>query len=197
VKRVYSLLSGIAVTRQVVDRLQANAIDERRIHALASADLRLGELSEGRLAKRTDLLPALISGIMHGGTVGDFAHIVALAMPDTGLVLAGSLVFDSSLARSDIDGFLAKTIAGADAGENFLHLRERIEGGEVLLMVDVIDDRVDDVTRLLAFRRSAALVAVGDSRLAPHYPEIGRDGQRQKSHFAESARRVAKIANYQ
>ena len=163
------MLADLAATRQVVEKLHDLGIDERNIHAIASNGLWLDDLPESRLVERQDLLPALVAGVIRGSRVCGFAHIVGLSIPEAGLVLAGAPVFDSALARGDIDRFLAKLTSGADADTYLSCLRERIDGGEVLLIVDFADDRDDEMSQLLGRRCPRIPVNDRDSRL-PRFP---------------------------
>lgn len=162
-KRLYTLLPGIVAAKKIIAEIRNAEVDDRNIHAIARADLRLDKLSEGRLAQRPDLLPVLVQGVMNGGTFGALAGIVALSMPEIGLVLAGGAMQGLMLARNDVGKFIEYVLGGGRADARFDSIHEHIMDGEILLMIDFPNGYVDEIMQLVVSRCPQTLVSEGPS----------------------------------
>lgn len=142
-RRLYFLLPGLDVTHQVVDELLLARVEERHIHIIAREGTPLKDLPEANLMQKSDFLPALERGIAMGGATGVVAGLVAMAFP--GVIIAGGALLAIGLAGAGMGAWLGGMI-GMDVGNT--HIRQfeaAIEGGQVLVLVDVPRDRVDGI----------------------------------------------------
>lgn len=147
-RRIYFLVPDIATTKKIVDELLLARVDERHIHVLARRGTPLDDLPEASFLQKTDFVPALEQGLAVGGGTGLLAGLAAVALP-TGLVIGGGAVLAISLLGAGL-GAWASSMIGAGIGSRRLkEFEEAIEGGQLLVMVDVPRERVPAIEELV------------------------------------------------
>ncbi len=146
-RRLYFLLPDLDVTHKVVDELLLARIEERRIHVIAKEGTPLKDLPEASLVQKSDFVPAVERGIAMGGATGVVAGLAALAFP--GVVIAGGALLAMGLAGAGMGAWLGGMI-GMDVGNSHIRkFEEAIQGGQLLVLVDVARDRVDEIQDLV------------------------------------------------
>lgn len=143
-KRIYFLVPGIETAKMIVDDLLLARVEERHIHVAAKRGTPLEDLPEATFLEKTDFVPALEQGLAVGGLTGILAGLVAFALP-TGLVLGGGAVLASSLAGAGIGAWLSSMIGISIGSRRIQQFERALDGGELLVMVDVPKDRVDEI----------------------------------------------------
>jgi hypothetical protein len=147
-KRIYFLAPDLDTTRKIVDELLLARVEERHIHVIARRDTPLEDLPEASFLQKTDFLPALEQGLAIGGATGTLAGLVAIALP-AGLVLGGGAVLATALVGAGI-GAWGSSLIGASVGNRRLkEYQAAIENGQILVMVDVAQDRVSEIEELV------------------------------------------------
>lgn len=147
-RRIYFLVPDIATTKKIVDELLLARVEERHIHVLARRGTPLEDLPEASFLQKTDFVPALEQGLAVGGGTGLLAGLAAVALP-TGLVIGGGAVLAISLLGAGL-GAWASSMIGAGIGSRRLkEFEEAIEGGQLLVMVDVPRERVPAIEELV------------------------------------------------
>lgn len=141
-RRIYFLVPNLDITRKIVDELRLERVEDRHIHVLAKRDTPLDDLPEATVMEKTDFLPALEQGLALGGATGLLAGLVAVALP-TGLVLGGGAVLGIALAGAGIGGWLSSMVGISVGNRRIAQFQEAIEGGKVMVMVDVPRDQVE------------------------------------------------------
>jgi len=149
-KRLYFLLPDVQVTREVVDELRSAGIEERHMYTVGSSATVLEKLPEATIVEKTDFAHGVAIGIAGGGIVGALAGLVALAFPPAGLVVGGGAILALGVAGSSVGGLLSGLI-GLDYPNSHLEkYRDAVESGSLLLLVDVPNERVPEVVKLIA-----------------------------------------------
>jgi len=144
-KRIYFLSPDLETSRRIVDDLLLARIEERHIHVLAKRGTALQDLPEATLMQKSDFVPAVQRGMALGGGTGILAGLVAIALPGASPVIAGGIVLASTLAGAGMGAWLGGMV-GMNIGNTRLRRFEKaIEGGELLVMVDVPMARVEEV----------------------------------------------------
>lgn len=147
-KRIYFLVPDIETTQKIVDELLPARIEERHIHVLAKQNTPLENLPEATFLQKTDFIPALEQGLAVGGATGILAGLVAVLLP-TGVVLGGGAVLAISLAGAGM-GALMSSMVGISIGNRRLkRFEDALEKGELLVMVDVPQPRVDEISEMI------------------------------------------------
>jgi len=146
-RRLYFLLPDLDVTHKVVDELLLARIEEQHIHVIAKEGTPLKDLPEASLVQKSDFVPAMERGIAMGGATGVVAGLAALAFP--GVVIAGGALLAMGLAGAGMGAWLGGMI-GMDVGNSHIRkFEEAIQGGQLLVLVDVARDRVDEIQDLV------------------------------------------------
>lgn len=145
-RRLYFLLPNISVTTQVVDELLLNRIDDHHIYIVANENTPLGDLPSASLLQNSDLIPSLGRGLAIGGITGVLAGLAAAAFSAT---LGGGTILATTLAGAGIGAWVSSMI-GVDVRntqtERFQHA---IDEGQILVMVDVKQSRVEEIEELI------------------------------------------------
>lgn len=143
-RRIYFLVPDIETTRQIVDELLLQRVEERHIHVLGKRGADLENLPEASFLQKTDFVPALEQGVALGGVTGLLAGLAAVALP-TGLVLGGGAVLALSLAGAGVGGMASSMIGSSIGNRRIEKFQEAMEQGQYLVMVDVPRDRVEAI----------------------------------------------------
>lgn len=170
-KRVYFLLPNVENARGVVDDLRQSGIEERHIHALAKEGMSLDDLPEASLLEKTDFLRAVEIGIAGGGVTGLLAGLVAVSLPGAGVVLGGAGILYTTLAGAGIGAWLSGLIGLDYPDQRLLKFEDAINKGEILLLVDVVEDRVQEIEDLVKKHHSEAEIGGTDPTLPPAIPK--------------------------
>lgn len=146
-RRLYFLLPDLDMAHKVVDELLLARVEERHIHVIAKEGTPLADLPEASLIQKSDFVPAVERGVAMGGATGVVAGLAALAFP--GVVIAGGALLAMGLAGAGMGAWLGGMI-GMDVGNTHIkQFEEAVQGGQLLILVDVPKDRVDDIQNLV------------------------------------------------
>lgn len=144
-KRIYLLAPDITAARRVVNDLLVHHVPERHLHVIAKRGTPIEDLPEASLLQKSDFVPAVQRGVALGGTTGMLAGLVALALPGPIPVVAGGILLGSALAGAGVGSWLGGMV-GMNLGSTRLErFQEAIEGGELLILVDVPRNRLDEI----------------------------------------------------
>ncbi len=147
-RRLYFVLPSVESARRTEDELLLARIEENHIHFVARDDIELGTLPSASVVQRSDLLHAMIIGLIAGGITGMAAGAVIYFAPtETGLGLGAILVV--GLVGAMIGTWVSGMI-GISVPNTQLRLFEpAVEKGQILMMVDVPKARVAEITELI------------------------------------------------
>lgn len=147
-KRLCFLSPDVEHARAVVRHLKGDGIDGRNIYVLAKGVAGTEDLPDAG-PEADDFLPAFERGIGIGGLAGLFLGVAALIFRSTSLIVGGGGVLLVGLVGASLGGLLTG-MAGASFPSSRLRVFEKeIEGGKILIMVDVPKKRVAQVNELI------------------------------------------------
>lgn len=167
-KRIYFLVPDVNVAKKIVDSLLLARIEERRIHVLARQGTPMETLPEATFLQKTDFIPALEQGLAVGGLTGIVAGLVAVALP-VGAVVGGGAVLATALVGSGIGAFASSMIGSSVDNRQIQQFAAAIEGGALLMMVDVPRSRVDEIEEIVGEHYPQA-VCQGVEPTIPPFP---------------------------
>jgi hypothetical protein len=144
-RRIYFLVPNIDVSKWIVDELLLARIAERHIHIIAKPGTSLEDLPEANLLQKSDFIPAVEQGVAIGGATGMLAGLVAIALPGTAPVIAGGVLLASTLAGAGVGSWLGGMVGMSYDSRRIKEFEEAIEAGELLVLADVPEDRVDEI----------------------------------------------------
>jgi hypothetical protein len=144
-------------------------VEERYIHVLAKRGTPLEDLPEATLMQKSDFVPAVQRGLALGGAAGVVAGLVAVALPGASPVIAGGVLLGTALAGSGMGAWLGGMV-GMNVGNARLRRFEKsIDGGQLLVMVDVPRGRVEEVEARIA-RHLPGVEFAGTEPTIPAFP---------------------------
>lgn len=149
-KRLYFLVADARAARRSVDALLLARVTERHIHVVARPGTALERLPAAGLAQRTDLIPALERGMGYGSLTGAFAGLAAVWTPlPSAAPSAGALVVALALAGAVIGAWASGMIGVSVDSPRLAPYRKALEGGRLLMIVDVPFERARDIEAML------------------------------------------------
>lgn len=148
-KRLCFLYPDVERTRSAVGALRRAGISDSNIMIVAGHDTPLEDLPAASIDK-TDAIPGFERGLAGGAVVGALGGLVAMRFSALGLILGGAAIPWFGLIGAGVGGFMT-LLAGASFPSSRLRpFQDAIERqGKVLLMVDVKNDRVQEIENLL------------------------------------------------
>ncbi len=166
-RRLYFLVPGIDIAKDIVNDLLLARIPEKHIHIIAKEGTPLEDLPEASIFEKSDFVPALEKGVALGGIVGMLSGLVAIALPSAGLVYAGgAVILGSTFAGAGVGAWLSSMV-GIGMPNSCLHRFEKsIEDGELLMVVEVERTKTNNICELI--RKQHQEVDFGG--LEPTYP---------------------------
>lgn len=166
-RRIYFLAPDIETTHKIVDELRAEGIEDRHMHILAKRDTPLEDMPEASEFQKTDFIPALERGAALGGTTGVLAGLVGLRF--AGFAIAGGPILGILFFGATI-GAIMSGLAGLQVGNSKVkQYEEAIEGGELLVMVDIPKERIDAMSQLIIKHHPTAQFEGIEPLLPPSY----------------------------
>ncbi len=150
-RRLYFLVPDAEKAARIVEELLLRRVPERRIHVVAKDHhlLKTHRIPEAGLLQESDLVPSIERGVAAGGTAGLVAGLLAVTFPPAGLVLGGGAVLGGAVAGAAFGAVVGPMIGISVPNSQLKSFEEAIEGGQLLLIVDVAKQDVGPVTELV------------------------------------------------
>ncbi len=136
-RRLYFLLPDLDCARRTVDDLLLARIEARHIHVLARRGADLAGLPEANFLQKTDLVHGAQLGVLFGAGLGAVAGFLLVWMTPTDLPVKPIMVLVLAVAGALFGLWAASMVAAAVPNSRLQRFRQAIEGGQILLMVDV------------------------------------------------------------
>lgn len=150
-QRLYVVVPTVELASRLVDELRAAGVKDWHIHLIAKDHVALekAHLHEAGLLQRSEFIPAVERGAAAGGVTGLLAGIAAVTFPPAGLVLGGGAILGLGLLGAGLGAWIAGTMGPWMPAEERRELAAAVERGELLLLIDVEDERADAIAALL------------------------------------------------
>lgn len=144
-KRLYYLLSDIPVTRKIVDELLLARIAESQIHVMARDNTSMDDLPEASFMQTSDIVHGIETGLVIGGLTGLVVSLIATISLELGSMI-GVVILSCTLLGSLV-GIWTSSMVGSNVRNSQLSgFESAIEDGKVLLMVDIPQQRVSEIS---------------------------------------------------
>ncbi|SHK05290.1 Protein of unknown function [Marinobacter antarcticus] len=168
-RRLYFLMPDIAATQELVKELLLSHVDEHHIHVVAKEGTPMEELPEANLFQKSDFVPAIERGLTVGAATGLICGLVAMTLPATGVIIGGGAVLFITAAGTGVGGLMSSLVGVGLPNSRLEKFEERINAGEVLVLVDVKRRRVDEIQELVRKHHPEADIQ-GTEPLSPPFP---------------------------
>jgi hypothetical protein len=150
--RLYFMLPDIPSARSLLDELLCKRIEFRHMHFLAREGALPDDMPDGNFLHKTDLVHGAQMGAMIGGGAGLIVGILLVMFPPAGLSLQTFTILVAGLGGALFGGWASGMNAAAVPNSRLAQFTERIEKGQVLLIVDVPHTRVKEIEDLVQSR---------------------------------------------
>ncbi|WP_229502716.1 DUF1269 domain-containing protein [Pseudoduganella guangdongensis] len=151
-RRLYYMLPNVKAARAELDELLLARIEERHIHFLAKEGTLPDDMPDCNFLLKTDLIHGAKLGIAIGGIVGLCAGLFLVLFPPEGLTLRAMTILLVMLGGALFGGWASGMNAAAIPNKKLEQYSERIEQGQVLMMVDVPVRRMKEIEEMIAKR---------------------------------------------
>lgn len=166
-RRLYFLLPDVKTTHTVVDELLLARIDDHHIHVLAREDTDLEDMPEATLFQKSDLIHAMELGLMFGAITGVVAGLAVLSA--SGLEASGGAILGVGVTGAIVGAWASGMIGINVRNSRLKRFESDIDGGQILIMVDVPKGRVDDITEMVHSHHPEASIRGTDPSI-PAFP---------------------------
>lgn len=168
-RRLYFLIPDVSSAKRTADDLLLARVEDRHMHFLARRGTDLGELHEASYAIKTDLARGAAIGLVLGALGGALLGAMIVTTPPVGTSPGLASAVLATLVGALLGIWLGSMAAVAVPNSRLRSFTPQIDGGRVLLMVDVPYGRVDQVRDIVLARHPEAMSAGLDSRY-PAFP---------------------------
>lgn len=153
-KKMIFSVPGTQTALQIVDFLKARGLGESDISVLGNEATEVSAIPEAG-EFHNDVIPAAKRGLALGGATGLLAGLGgALVAP--GLVIGGAALALATAGGATF-GVLASSLIGSSVPNSQIRKYEQVlERGELLMIVDIDDERVADITEKLRLQHPTA-----------------------------------------
>lgn len=155
-RRLYFLLPDLASATQTANDLLLARVDDRCMHFLAKRGTPLGLLREASFLQKSDAIHGAELGMTIGGIGGFLVGVYMFLTPPDGVNLQAVTVLLSTLVGALFGAWAASLVAMSVPNTRLKAFHADIEGGMILLMVDVPLSRVEEVRELVTRRHPEA-----------------------------------------
>jgi len=153
-KRLYYLLSDVPSTRKIVNELLVARIDENHIHVLARDNAAIDDLPKATLMQSSDIVHGIETGLVIGGLTGLVVSLISTIALDLG-AMVGVVILSCTLLGSLL-GIWISSMVGSDLRNSRLrNFEDELEKGKVLLMVDIPQSRVKEISSKIEAHKQA------------------------------------------
>jgi len=165
-RRMYYVMPDLASARRIMDDLLLARIEERHIHFLAKPGTPMNGLHECNVLQKTDLVHGAQLGLVIGALLGCAGGGLLVTYPLTESHWQIATVIGTTLLGALLGSWVSSMVGSAIPNSRLQQFDALIDQGHVLLMIDVLEHKVEPVKALLGEQHPEAQ----DRGLDPHIP---------------------------
>ncbi|WGG50652.1 DUF1269 domain-containing protein [Rugamonas sp. DEMB1] len=151
-RRLYFMLPDVPSARAMLDELLLARIEIGHMRFMARDGTLPADMPDVSVLQKTDVVHGAQLGIVIGGIVGLGAGIFLIMFPPEGLTLRTAAILLVALGGALFGGWASGMNAAAVPNSRLAQFAERIEQGQVLMMIDVPVRRVQEIEQMIAKR---------------------------------------------
>ena len=151
-RRLYYLLPDVPSARALLDELLLARIEERHIRFLARDGALPDDMPGCGVLLKTDLVHGAQLGALIGGIVGLAAGILLVLMPPDGLTMRTAAILLLALGGALFGAWASGMNGCAIPNRKLEQYKDAIDGGQVLMVLDVPVRRVRQIEDMIAVR---------------------------------------------
>jgi hypothetical protein len=151
-RRIYYMLPNVSSARAMLDELLLARIEERHMHFLAREGSLPPDMPDANFLQKTDIVHGAQVGTVVGGGCGLVAGSLLVMFPPEGLAVQTAAILVAGLGGALFGAWASGLNAAAAPNSRLAMFAERIERGQVLLILDLALWRVQEIEDLMARR---------------------------------------------
>lgn len=168
-RRLYFMLPDLDSAETIEKELLLSKIDDHHIHFLAKDGVNLGSLHVANLLQRSDLIHGMGIGMIAGGITGALAGLLVFLSPEIGAAVGMGGVLVLAILGALLGTWASGMIAVSIPNTRLQRFQAAIDGGKILLMVDVPVRRVAEIRGLIMSHHPEAQSRGQDAQI-PAFP---------------------------
>jgi hypothetical protein len=168
-RRLYFMLPDIPSARALLDELLLKRIEERHMHFMAREGSLPSDMPDANFLHKTDLVHGAQMGLMVGGGAGLIAGVLLVMFPPEGLTLQTFAILVAGLGGALFGAWASGMNAAAVPNSRLSQFAERIQSGQVLLIIDLPLSRVKEIEDLIEERHPEITFGGQDAHI-PAFP---------------------------
>lgn len=168
-RRLYFVLPNIPSARAMLDELLLARVEERHIHFMAKEGSLPPDMPDANFLMKTDLVHGAQMGMMIGGMAGLCAGVLLVLFPPEGLTLQTIAILIAGLGGAVFGAWASGMNAAAIPNSRLRAFSQRIEQGQVLLIIDLPLSKIGEIEEMIK-RRHPEISFGGQEPHMPAFP---------------------------
>ena len=165
-RRMYYMMPDLASARKTMDDLLLARVEERHIHFLAKRGTPMAGLHEANVLQKTDLVHGAQLGLVIGAVIGCAGGGLLIFFGLAAERWQVATVIGATILGALLGTWVSSMVGSAIPNSRLRQFDALIEGGGILLMIDVPEHRIEKIKTVLGERHPEAQ----DRGLDPHIP---------------------------
>tara|TARA_R110002049_G_scaffold307897_3_gene510069 strand:+ start:291 stop:794 length:504 start_codon:yes stop_codon:yes gene_type:complete len=161
-ERLFFFVPDVETSRQIVDDLTKFGIGEEDLHIIANDEVALEPIAEPDLLHRSDVVDAAKRGAATGSAMGLVGTILAVSNPAIGLTLGGGAIIAGTALGAALGTWFSTLVGVSVPNQDVENYRERIERGELMVIVDCEPERQSAVEGMLTLKHPNQFILRGN-----------------------------------
>lgn len=161
-ERLFFFVPDADASRRVIDDLTEFGIGEEDLHVIANDDVELEPIAEPDLLHRSDVADAAKRGAATGGAMGLLGTLLAVSNPAIGLTLGGGAIIAGTALGAALGTWFSTLVGVSVPNQDVEAYRDRIERGELMIIVDCEPERQPALEGMLALKHPQHLILRGN-----------------------------------
>ena len=148
-RRLYYVMPDLPSARRMMDDLLLARIEERHIHFLAKRGTSMDGLHEANVLQKTDIVHGAQLGTTMGAVVGCVVGALLIWFPPAEGIPQVLAVLVATAAGALFGAWTSSMAAASIPNSRLKRFTAAIDQGKILLMVDVPEHRLEQISALL------------------------------------------------
>lgn len=160
-KRFYFFVDSVDAAKTLMPEFKDLGLEDRNIHVIADEDTSLEAVPEPDPTATSDLFGAAKRGAITGSTMGLLGGVAAMSFPAAGLTLGGGALLFTTVLGGALGTWFSTLIGVSVPDEDIQKFQERIDGGEVMIVIETDEETAQKVVSVVNKRHPDTVIEHG------------------------------------
>lgn len=161
-ERLFFFAQDEKAAKAMIGSLETLGLEESDLHVIANDRAATEPLPEADLTHRSDVVDAAKLGAATGGALGLLGGVLVVTVPPAGLTLGGGALLAGTALGSALGTWFSTLVGVSVPNQDVEQYRQRIDAGEVMIIVDATEDQRQLLTTLMQQRYPDTLLLQGN-----------------------------------